>query len=52
MVTQSVMLMTENFVDIPIENDDIDELDDEDDPPENNASLNAGKYEVPSPLFK
>ena len=52
MVTQSVILMAENFVDIPIGNDDVDELDDEDDPPENNAFLNVGEYEVPSPLLK
>ena len=51
-VTQSVMLMAENFVHIPVENDDVDELVDEDDPPENNSFLNVGEYEVPSPLFK
>ena len=52
MITQSMMLMAENFVDIPVENDDVDELVDEDDPPENNSFLNDGEYEVPSPLFK
>ena len=51
-VTQSVMLIAENFVDIPVENDDVDQLVDEDGPPENNSSLNAGEYEVYSPLFK
>ena len=52
MVTQSMMLIGENFVDIPIENDDVDELVDEDDPLENKSFLNASDYEVPSPLFK
>ena len=50
--TQSVMLMAKNFIDIPVENDDVDQLVDEDGPLENNSFLNAGEYEVSSPLFK
>ena len=48
MVIESVMLMAENFVDIPVQNDDVDE----DEPLENESSLLGGEYEVPSPLYK
>ena len=48
MVIESVMLMIENFVDIPVQNDDVYE----DEPPDNNSSLLGGEYEVPSPLYK
>ena len=48
MVIESVMLMDENFVDILVQNDDVDE----DDPLENDSSLLGGEYEVPSPLYK
>ena len=48
MVIESVMLMVENFVDIPVQNDDINK----DEPLENDSSLLGGKYEVPSPLYK
>ena len=48
MVIESIMLMVENFVDIPIQNDDVDE----DEPLENDSSLLGGEYEVPSPLYK
>ena len=40
------------FVDIPIQNDDVDKLVDEDEPFENDSFLNGGEYEVSSPLFK
>ena len=48
MVIESIMLMAENFIDIPIQNDDVDE----DEPPENDPSLLGGEYVVPSPLYK
>ena len=48
MVIESVMLMAENFVDILVQNDDVDE----DKPLENDSSLLGGKDEVPSPLYK
>ena len=48
MVIESVMLMAEIFVDIPVQNDDVDE----DEPIENYSSLLGGEYEVPSPLYK
>ena len=48
MVIESIMLMVENFVDIPIQNDDVDE----DEPLENDSSLLGGEYEVSSPLYK
>ena len=48
MVIESVMLMAENFVDIPVQNDDVDE----DEPLENESSLLGGEYEVSSPLYK
>ena len=48
MIIESVMLMAENFVDIPVQNDDVDE----DEPLENDSSLLGGEYEVPSPLYK
>ena len=48
MVIESVMLMVENFVDIPVQNDDIDE----DEPLENNSFLLGGKYEVSFLLYK
>ena len=48
MVIESVMLMVENFVDIPVQNDDVDE----DEPLDNDSSLLGGEYEVPSPLYK
>ena len=47
MVTQLVMLMTENFVDIHIQNDDVNKLVDEDDHFENDSFLNGDEYEVP-----
>ena len=52
MVIESVMLLVENFVDIPVQNDDVDELVDEDKPPENDPSLLGDEYEVSSPLYK
>ena len=52
MFTHSMMLIAENFVDIPIQNDYVDELVNEDDPPKNNSFLNGGEYEVTFPLFK
>lgn len=64
-ITQLAMLATKNFIDIPIQNDDVDvEIfnqdedirDDEDnvnnDPPKNEASLFGGEHEVLSPLFR
>ena len=48
MVIESVMLMAKIFVDIPVQNDDVDE----DEPLENDSSLLGGEYEVPSPLYK
>ena len=48
MVIESVMVMAEIFVDIPIQNVDVDE----DEPLENDSSLLSGGYEVPSPLNK
>ena len=48
MVIESVMLMAEIFVDIPVQNDDVDEYE----PIENYSSLLGGEYEVPSPLYK
>ena len=48
MVIESIMLMTENFVDISIQNDDVDE----DESLENDSSLLGGEYEVSSPLYK
>ena len=48
MVIESVMLMAKNFVDIPVQNDDVDEVE----PLENDPSLLGGKYEVQSPLYK
>ena len=48
MVIESVMLMAENFVDIPVQNDDVDE----DEPLENDSFLLGGEYKVLSPLYK
>ena len=51
MVTQLVMLVAENFADILVQNDDVDELV-EDDLTENYSSLLGGEYEVSFPLYK
>ena len=61
-VTQSVMIVTNNYVDIPFinENDDVEFYDEDeinennydDEPLRNKASLDDGEHIMPSPMFK
>lgn len=46
------MLVAKNFVDIHVQNGDIDDLIDEDNSIKNDSSWLGGEYEVPSPLFR
>ncbi|KAJ9672503.1 hypothetical protein PVL29_025922 [Vitis rotundifolia] len=59
-VTESVMIATNNYVDIPFTNenvefydeDEINEMNYDDEPPTNKASLDDGEHIMPSPMFK